>query len=188
MDVSGLDDFYVDIDGDIKTTSDRRNATFLNGSDKLGSEYFMAADIQEIQTRLKGFNPDFEVDGNVMKQYSIKRDADGNEVAMKIYSDHDEDVSGVSIILIGYEIFKDGTFLTDYYFIGEPENVKGFINEALNDRCSVRDFPTHSVILHSMKYDMAQSLVDFKTYYVREGNEYYFSREMIPHFKAGMRF
>ena len=82
-----LNDFYVDIDGDIKTSVSDNKSIFTTTNLKLSSEYIIAKDIDEIKNKVKEINSTIEFAYSPYKIYSIKRDIDNVIKSIKIYAD-----------------------------------------------------------------------------------------------------
>jgi len=186
MEIKDLKDFYIDLNGDIKATIGNKEAKFITTNDKLDSEYVIANDISEIKYLLDQLNPDFELNFEIFKQYSIKRDQHNEITGVKLYADNSDVKNGLNMILTGYDITSDAVF-KDYYFIGDLVLVNEFIktNELIYE---VKEFETHKHFLYAVKYDLNNKIVNFKTYYVNNESLVYHSTEMIPYMKKVLKF
>jgi len=194
MEINELNDFYIDLDGDIKASVTDKTANFITETDKLNSEYIIAQNLDEIKSAVKEINPGFNVDIEPYKQYSVKRDANGKIRAVKIFMDHTEHIANNGdIILKGVE-FVDNKIYSDYYFLATREIVDDLIkSNNLNYR--VMEYDTHEPILYAIKYQLcipgeecAEGVVNFKTYYVKKENAPLYNREFANHLKESLKF
>jgi hypothetical protein len=187
MEIKNLKDFYIDLDGDVKTTNGNSNiAMFVTETNKPNSSYIVADNISEIKNQLNEINPLFDLDIEIFKQYSIKNDKDGNMVSIKIYADNADLVDNLNMILIGYDITANDV-TRDYYFTASTEAVNAFIQKH-NINYVIQEYDTHKHFLHSVKYDKSNNVINFKTYYIVNENAIYYTNEMIPHLKKSLRF
>jgi hypothetical protein len=187
MEIKDLKDFYIDLDGDVKATNGNSNiAMFVTDTNKLNSEYIIANDLDEIKELLSEINPLFELDIEIFKQYSIKRDKNGNTIGIKIYVDNNDQVDNLNMLLTGYDITSDSV-TRDYYFTASTDAVNEFIekNKLVYE---IKEYETHKHFLHSVKYDINNKIINFKTYYIVNENSVYYTNEMIPHLKKVLRF
>ena len=187
MEIKDLKDFYIDLDGDVKTTNGNSNiAMFVTDTNKPNSEYIVADNINQIKEKLNEVNPLFDLDIEVFKQYSIKNDKDGNIVGVKIYADNTDRVDNLNMILTGYDI-RVNEVTRDYYFTASIDAVNEFIQKhKLN--YVIQEYDTHKHFLYSVKYDNSNNVINFKTYYIVNENAIYYTSEMIPHLKKVLRF
>jgi hypothetical protein len=194
MEIKELHDFYIDLDGDIKATINDTTASFITETNKLNSEYIIAANLDDIKNIVREINPGFNVDITPLKQYSVKRDADGVLKAVKIFMDHTEvTTNGSDIILKGVE-FVGNKIYSDYYFLATPETVAKLIKDN-NFSYRVTEYDTHEPILYSIKYqlcvsgeDCAEGAVNFKTYYVKKEAAPMYNRDFAKHLKESLKF
>ena len=187
MEVKDLKDFYIDLDGDIKASStDSKKAMFITNTDKPNSQYIIADNIDQIKVAINKINPDFNLDFGVYRQYSVKTDNDGNVVSIKVWSDGDNKVNDLDVILIGHEISYDEVS-RDYYFTGSSDSINN-LTQSLNLNYTLREFETHKHFLYSIKYDTSNKVLNFKAYYILNEHAMYYSNEMVPHLKKILRF
>lgn len=187
MEIKDLKDFYIDLDGDVKTTSGNSNiAMFVTDTNKPNSEYIVADNIDQIKGQLNKINPLFDLDIEIFKQYSIKTDKDGNIIGIKIYADNTDHVDNLNMILTGYDI-RANEVTRDYYFTAPIEAVNQFI-EKHKLSYVIQEYDTHKHFLYSVKYDNTNNVINFKTYYIINENEIYYTNDMIPHLKKVLRF
>ena len=130
MKIEDLNDFYIDLDGDIKTSTVEGKAEFITETDKLNSEYFIAANILEIKLQLKKINPTYDLDIPVFKQYSLKTDKDKQVKAIKIYVDYNDvdEPETRHILLEGIE-FTNNDIFKEYYLTTTIDNIRRIIKE-----------------------------------------------------------
>jgi exo-beta-1,3-glucanase (GH17 family) len=187
MEVKDLKDFYIDLDGDIKASAgDAKTAVFITNSDKPSSQYVMAENIDQIKSAIKQINSDYDLDFEIYKQYSVKCDKDGNVVSIKIWSDSNNRINDLDTVLVGHEISYDNV-VRDYYFTGSIESVNTLIQSSdLN--YEIKEFDTHKHFLYSIKYDISNNILNFKTYYILNEHAMYYTNEMIPHLKKILTF
>ena len=187
MEIKDLNDFYIDLDGDIKASNKTHDrAVFVTNTDKPDSEYIIAKSVDEIKEALNEVNPTFELDIEIFKQYSIKRDKDNNVISVKIFADNTDKIDNLDVVLVGYEISPTNV-IRDYYFIGNISDVNNFIRKNQINYI-VQEYETHKHFLYSIKYDQSNKIINFKTYYIVNQNIMYYTGEMIPHIKKSLRF
>lgn len=187
MEIKDLRDFYIDLNGDVKASGHRSNtAIFVTDTDKPNSEYNVANNINEIKEAIDKVNPNFSLDLNVYKQYSLKYDKEDVVVGVKVWVDNNDNVDGLTMVLTGYEITADGV-TRDYYFTAPTDAVNNFItsNKLVYE---VKQFDTHKAFLYSVKYDAKNNIVNFKTYYIVNEHLAYYTNNMIPHLKKVLTF
>jgi hypothetical protein len=182
MDIKNLNDFYIDLNGDIKSSNGEK-AEFLTTKDKLNSKYIKTEDINEIKEHLFKVNPNFKLDFEVLKQYSLKYDSNDNLIGVKLYVDYDGKLDNLNVILMGVDITSD-KIEKDYYFI---DNADSFLNNN-NINYVIRDFETHKQILYSVKYNENNEVINFKTYYAINDAINYHSKEIYTLMKSSLKF
>ena len=187
MEIKDLKDSYIDLDGDVKATSNNSKiAVFVTDTDKPMSEYRIADKINEIKELLNELNPLFELDIEIYKQYSIKKDKDNNIVGIKVYTNNEDSTDGLNMVLTGYDITVNSV-IRDYYFIASIDAVNNFISKH-NLNYEVKQYDTHKPFLYSVKYDKDNKIVNFKTYYIINEHAIYYTSEMVPHLKKVLKF
>ena len=187
MEIKDFKDFYIDLDGDVKATSkDSKVAIFVTDTNKPNSEYIMANNIDEIKEAVSKINPEFNLDIDIFKQYSIKFDKDNNIVGVKVWADNNDVVDNLNMLLTGYDITENGV-TRDYYFTATLDDVNNFIekNKLVYE---VKEYDTHKHFLHSVKYDVDNNIINFKTYYIISEHAIYYTNELVPHLKKILRF
>ena len=70
MELHNFKDFYIDLNGDVKTNNGEA-AEFITETNKLNSKYIKTESIDEIKKNLSIINPNFELDVDILKQYSL---------------------------------------------------------------------------------------------------------------------
>ena len=111
---------------------------------------------------------------------------DGNVVSIKIWSDSNNRINDLDTVLVGHEISYDNV-VRDYYFTGSIESVNTLIQSSdLN--YEIKEFDTHKHFLYSIKYDISNNILNFKTYYILNEHAMYYTNEMIPHLKKILTF
>jgi hypothetical protein len=194
MEINDLQDFYIDLDGDIKATVSDTTALFITKTNKLNSEYKVALDINEIKDAINKINPRFNVDIKPFRLYSLKHDVNGSLKSVKVFVDYTEHITdGGEIILKGIE-FIDNKIYSDHYFIATPETVDKIIKEN-NLNYKVEKYDTHQPILYSIKYqlcvsdeDCVEGAMNFKTYYVKTEGAPLYNRDFANHLKEILKF
>lgn len=181
MELTDFKDFYIDLNGDVKVSSNKNNnvAKFLTTTDKPSSEYLIADTIEQLKNEVGNINLMFDFsDKNLFKQYSIKTDGSGNIVGIKVYGDYNKNVDGLNYILIGYDINSLG-YDEDLYFMASIENVKSFI-EKNSLVYEIKKFDTHLPYLYSVKKNAKGEVVNFKTYYSVIDNVKIYTSQFVP--------
>jgi hypothetical protein len=194
MEINELNDFYIDLDGDIKTSTTNKTANFVTKTDKLNSEYIIAQNLDEIKTAVKDINPGFNVNIEPFKQYSVKRDAQGKIRAVKIFMEYTEHITNKGdIILKGVE-FVGNKIYSEYYFLATREIIDDLI-KSNNLNYKVMEYDTHEPILYAIKYqfcipgqECTEGVVNFKTYYIKKENAPLYNREFANHLKETLKF
>ena len=187
MEITDLKDFYIDLDGDVKASSNNsKTAMFVTDTDKPNSEYIIANSIDEIKELLNEINPLFELDVEIFRQYSVKRDKNGNTIGIKIYADNTDRLDDLDMVLTGFDITANQV-IRDYYFTGDINAINAFI-EKNKLTYEVKEYDTHKHFLYSVKYDTNNNIVNFKTYYIVNEHAIYYTNEMVPHLKKILRF
>ena len=185
MDIKNLNDFYIDLNGDIKSGNGEK-AEFLTTKDKLNSKYIKAEDINEIKEHLFKINPNFVLDFEVLRQYSLKYDSNNNLVGIKLYVDNNFKLDNLEINLIGFDITSDKVE-KDYYFIDNIDNLNLILNNN-NINYIIHNFETHKQILYSVKYNENNNVINFKTYYVINDSVNYHTKEIYTLMKSSLKF
>lgn len=187
-DVSLLKDFYVDLEGDIKAVTDEFVCTFITTNDKLNSKYLFAENIEEIKDAIKKINPGFVLDINIFKEYSVKTNNNGEIKAIKIFADsNNHQENNMELVLTGFELFID-KIIKDEYFLSNEDDIKNYINTHFS-LYEYKNYETHKPILYSIKSDITTgTLINFKTYYVRNENAMYYNKDMVNILKQTLRF
>jgi hypothetical protein len=181
MEITDFKDFYIDLDGDVKASTNDENsvAKFLTTTEKLSSQYFVAETIEELKEKIQDINYMFDVsDKNLLKQYSIKSDNNGNVVGVKVYGDYSEKNDELEYILIGYDINSLG-YEKDFYFMGSVDAVNRFIkkNSLVYE---IKKFDTHLPYLYSVKKNENGEIINFKTYYSVIDNVQIYTNKIVP--------
>jgi hypothetical protein len=188
MEITDFKDFYIDLNGDVKASiNDNSVAKFLTTTEKLNSQYFVAETFNELQERVHDVNAMFDLsDKNLLKQYSIKTDNNGDNIGIKVYGDHDGNQDGFNFILIGYDINSLG-YEIDFYFMGSVDNVNEFIkkNSLVYE---IKQFETHEPFLFSVKKNENGEITNFKTYYVIKENVMLYTKGIVPNLKQTLKF
>ncbi len=187
MEIKDLKDFYIDLNGDIKATMDNTNSSvFLTETNKSNSEYFIADNIDQIKNAIKKINPNFILDFDVYKQYSVKYDRNSDVTGIKIWSDNNDIVDDLKMVLTGYDITEDNV-LRDFYFVAPINIINNFIkkNKLVYE---VKEFDTHKHFLYSVKYDEDNTIKNFKSYYIKNDLAIYYTTDMIPQLKKTLSF
>jgi hypothetical protein len=125
-------------------------------------------------------------DKNLLKQYSIKTDINGNVVGIKVYGDYDNNEDGFDYVLIGYDINSLG-YETDSYFMASGDAVNNFIkkNSLVYE---VKQFETHKPFLFSIKKNENNEITNFKTYYAVNENVILYTKGVVPNIKQNLKF
>jgi hypothetical protein len=188
MEIGKLNDFYIDLDGDIKASLTDTRAAFITETTKHYSEYIIAQNLNEIINKVNNLNNSINIDIKVLKQYSVKRDKDDVLKSIKIFIDHAEPLSdGAEIILKGLE-FINGETLIDSYFLATREAVENIINKN-NINYKIMEYDTHEPVLYAItNKSNSGELVNFKTYYVKKGAAPLYNKDFIDHLKAVLTF
>jgi hypothetical protein len=188
MEITDFKDFYIDLNGDVKASiSDNSVARFLTTTDKPNSQYFVADNFNELQERVHEVNAMFDLsDKNLLKQYSVKTDVNGNVIGIKLYGDHDSNQDGFDYILIGYDITSLG-YETDFYFMASVGDVNNFIKKK-SLVYEIKQFETHEPFLFSVKKNENGEITNFKTYYAIKENVILYTKGIVPNLKQTLKF
>lgn len=186
MTIQDFKDFYIDLDGDVKASTGDHLATFVTDTDKLNSKYLMAESVDEIKEQLKKVNPDFALDIDVFKQYSVKTDKAGDLKGIKLYMDFDNENDGIHYLILGLDISADGV-QKDYYFTADRDTVNRKIAEKAL-KYEVQDYDTHTPVLYSIKMDKDDQVINFKTYYVTKDMAMFYNESIASVLKQFLKF
>ncbi len=188
MEITDFKDFYIDLNGDVKASiNDNSVARFLTTTDKSNSQYFVANNFNELEERVHEVNAMFDLsDKNLLKQYSVKTDVNGNVTGIKVYADHDSNQDGFDYLLIGYDITSLG-YETDFYFMASVNDVIEFIkkNSLVYE---IKQFETHQPFLFSVKKNEIGEITNFKTYYAINENVILYTKGIVPNVKQNLKF
>jgi hypothetical protein len=188
MEITDFKDFYIDLNGDVKASiNDNGIAKFLTTNSKSNSQYFVANNFNELKERIHDVNLMFELQNkNLLKQYAIKTDVNGNVTGIKVYGDYENTQNGLNFILIGYDITPLG-YENEFYFIAEIDVVKEFIikNTLVYE---IKEYETHKPFLFSIKKNEQGDIINFKTYYALNENVILYSKGIIPNLKQNLKF
>lgn len=188
MDITDFKDFYVDLNGDVKATLDSSSkAKFLTTMDKLDSEYLIAPNFDVLRNKVISINPSFDLSKDMLlKQYSVKTNKESDVKGIKVYYDHNKKEGDFNYTLIGYDI-TNSDYVIDYYFTAPISAVNEFIeNEGLV--YEIKTFKTHSPFLYSIKRNVKNELINFKTYYVLNDFVDIYIENIIRHIKSYLKF
>jgi hypothetical protein len=188
MNIIDYKDFYIDLNGDVKASVDNKFAKFLTTSDKLDSQYLVANNLDELWNCVKSVNTMFQVDDkNLLRQYSLKRDNNGNLVGVKLYSTQDQhQINSINYILVGYDI-NSVSYDMDYYFTATIEEALDFIkkNSLVYE---IKEFETHKPFLFSLKTTLTGQIINFKTYYTLNENVAIYKSDIVDNIKKVLKF
>jgi hypothetical protein len=127
MEIIDYNDFYIDLDGDIKVSFSENVAKFITNvskNDKLNSEYFLAKNPNEILDKVKSINPSVDYDSvGLFKQYSLKFDNNNELKSIKIYYDYNWLADSLTYLLLGYNV-SENNIESEFYFTGEIRLLK----------------------------------------------------------------
>jgi hypothetical protein len=185
MELHNFKDFYIDLNGDVKANNGEV-AEFITETNKLNSKYIKTESIDEIKKNLSNINPNFELDVDILKQYSLKYNTNEELCGIKLYVDYSDNLDGLDMVLMGLDITKNNID-KDYYFLSDIHSVNNFISKH-NLNYEIKEFETHQPVLYSVKYNVKNEIINFKTYYVINENSSKYDKKNCLLIKSILKF
>ena len=75
----------------------------------------------------------------------------------------------------------------DYYFLSDIHSVNNFISKH-NLNYEIKEFETHEPILYSVKYNVKNEIINFKTYYIINENSSKYDKKNYTLIKSILKF